>query len=512
MNKNKKILLGVGILAVILITFFVVKAKNGNNYESIRITKGSLSEEVVVTGKTAPLKEISLGFETAGKISNIYVKVGEEVYAGQLLAEIDKTDLYADLAESEAGLNIENLKLANILSGAKSEEVGVQEAKVLSAETNLKTSKENLISSIYSSYTTTDDSIRNKLDALYTNPKGISPIFNIPVSDSQLKLNLEIGRSEVEGLLGALYTKINTLNSYSEIENYYSDAKNVVDKAKSLLDNAGIAVNNANPSSSLSATSLDTYKSNISTARTNVNTVLSSLNSYIQAYESAKSTLDIEEKTLALKKSGGSPEEIAIQKASIDQTKAKIQSIRAKLAKASLRSPIDGKITKKDAEVGEIANINKNILTVHSEGGLIIEANIPETDIGKVNIGNIINLTMDAFGKENFTAKIYEIEPGETIVDGVVNFKIKAQFDSYDPRIKSGLTSNLRIETLKKENILIAPQYAITEKNDGSYVKKMIGGEISEIKIETGIRGTNGLVEVVSGLGEGDEILSNSTK
>ncbi|MST04021.1 MAG: efflux RND transporter periplasmic adaptor subunit [Candidatus Pacebacteria bacterium] len=512
MNKTKKIILGISIFAVILIIFFIFRSNNGNNYQAIKVVKGSLSEEVIVTGKTAPLKETNLGFETAGKINNIYVKVGDEVYAGQLLAEIDKTGLYADLAESEAGLNIENLKLANILSGAKSEEIGVQEAKVSSAEINLRTSKENLISSIYNSYTTTDDSVRNKLDSLYTNPKDGSPKFNISVSDSQLKINLESGRFEIEGLLNLFLKKINILTSYSEIEGYYSDGKIILEKAKSLLDNAGIAVNNTTANGSLSADTLATYKSNISTARTNVNTAMASLNSFIQSYESTKSTLDIEQKTLALKKSSGSPEEIGIQKASIDQTKAKIQSIKAKITKASIRSPISGKITKKNAEVGEIASVNNSVLTVHSDGGLIIEANIPETDIGKVNIGNIVNFTMDAFDKEKFTAKIYEVEPGETIVDGVVNFKIKAQFDAYDPRIKSGLTSNLRIETLKKDGILIIPQYAVMEKSDGSYVKKMINGKISEAKIETGIRGTSGLVEILSGLSDGEEILVSKTE
>lgn len=500
--------LSLAILLVVLVVGITTLSHSGNgSYKYVTVTRNDISEGVIVTGKTAPVKETKLGFEVTGKIAKIYKEVGDKAYAGEILAELDKSSLYSDLAETNAELSIEKLKLDQILKGAKVEEIDVQEAKVLSAETLLETNKQTLISSIYDSYTKTDDAIRNKLDSLYSNPKDSGVQFNIPVSNSQLKIDLESGRSGIEHLLVLVLGEVSDASSGNNIKKYYLDARNLLEKAKDLLDKAGIAINNATQSSSISQTTLATYKSDVSTARANINTTLTSLNTYIQAYESAASNLTVEQRTLDLKKSGGSPEEIAIQKASVVQAEAKLQSIKAKIAKATIYSPIAGVVTRRDAEDGEIANSNQNILTVYSDGGLILEANMPETNIGKISLGNNISLTIDAFPGEKFTAKIIEIEPGDKIVDGVVNFKIKASFNDLDVRIKSGLTSTLNIETFKKENALTIPQSAITKENNEAFVKKIVDGKSENVKVQTGIENADGLVEIVSGLDYGDEVV-----
>ena len=92
----------------------------------------------------------------------------------------------------------------------------------------------------------------------------------------------------------------------------------------------------------------------------------------------------------------------------------------------------------------------------------------------------------------------------------MVNFKVKVSFNQPDPRIKSGLTTNLVIETVKKSGVLVLPAYAIWETETGVLAKKQEGDSVRDVAITIGVRGQNGLVEIISGLNEGDKVLSSS--
>ena len=82
-----------------------------------------------------------------------------------------------------------------------------------------------------------------------------------------------------------------------------------------------------------------------------------------------------------------------------------------------------------------------------------------------------VDMTFDAFPGETFTGKVFYIDPAETIESGVVDYLVKVSFDTPDPRIKSGLTANLDINTQTNQNALILPQYAIIQNASGTFVE-----------------------------------------
>ena len=139
-----------------------------------------------------------------------------------------------------------------------------------------------------------------------------------------------------------------------------------------------------------------------------------------------------------------------------------------------------------------------------NQGQFQIEANISETDIAKINIENSVSLTLDALGsKEKFNGKIVKIDPAETIVSGVIYYKITSVFENEDSRIKSGMTVNMDIETARRENVLILPYYLIKEKDNRKYVLVKENNKITEKEIKTGLEGEV-MVEIIAGLKEGD--------
>src|SRR5216110_2620642 len=68
------------------------------------VTKGSVIQSVAVSGSVAAMNQTKMTFKSTGKISEIYVSVGQQVIAGQALAKLDTTDLDAALAQAQANL------------------------------------------------------------------------------------------------------------------------------------------------------------------------------------------------------------------------------------------------------------------------------------------------------------------------------------------------------------------------------------------------------------------------
>ena len=200
----------------------------------------------------------------------------------------------------------------------------------------------------------------------------------------------------------------------------------------------------------------------------------------------------------------------AAQEARIAQADAKTKTIVAQIEKTVLRSPIAGVVTKAEGSAGEIVQSGALLVSVLSEQLFEIEANVPESDIGLVQRANKAHVSFDAFSGSVFIGAVALIDPAETVIDGVVNFTINVLLDYPDARFKSGLTADIDIETARRDDVLVIPQAALAEEDDGEFVYKATNGGVVSVPIKIGMRGTDGLVEVAEGLSEGDSIIAVS--
>ena len=74
------------------------------------------------------------------------------------------------------------------------------------------------------------------------------------------------------------------------------------------------------------------------------------------------------------------------------------------------------------------------------------------------------------------------------------------------------MTANVTVKTKEKQNVLVIPQRAVTSKDGKKYVSIVgAGNNVVEKEIQTGLKGSNGMIEIISGLSEGDRVI-NYTK
>lgn len=475
--------------------------------ETVEVTKGLIEEIVSVTGKVKPAESVDLSFEVGGRVSYLYGKVGTLVYQGQTLAYVSSADTLSSLRGAEADLLSEEARLEDLKAGAKPEEISLQEATVDKTKLSFDESKKTLSNYIRYSYTLSDDAIRGKSDKFFSNPRGVNPYLNLEIANDTLKRDIEKMRADSERVLLAWQASLvssdqDIYKSSSQIKEYISSLQNFVDKLS-------LAVNGLEPRSGLSQTTIDIYKSDVYQARTNLNTAFSNILSAEQSMKTAEVNLEVEKRTLALKKSSASSEDIKAQEALVERARASVSRYKADLAKKSIVSPINGIITKQDLKVGENVAGNVSVVSVISEANYEIESFVPEADIEKLELNNPAEVTLDAYGDEPmFYAVVSKIEPAETQIDGVSTYKTILQFREKSEKIRSGMTANVDITTESKDGVLMVSSRAINYSDRRNFVN-IVGpnDEVKEVDVEIGIKDEDGMVEIISGVKEGDILL-----
>lgn len=190
-----------------------------------------------------------------------------------------------------------------------------------------------------------------------------------------------------------------------------------------------------------------------------------------------------------------------------DYNRIALDLARLNLNKKSIRTPIDGIVSKIDVEEGEGIVAYTPFITLVSKD-IKIEARVPEVDIVAVKKGQKVDITFDAIDEQEFRGEVLEVEPTETIVEGVTYYKIKVIFEDPESLVKPGMSADININIYSKEQVLIAPQRAIKEKDDQKYVQVKEGEEIREVEVVTGLKGDGGTIEIIEGLEEGDEVVT----
>ena len=485
---SKKILIYFS-LAVIIIVIVLISLNNKNGKEVAVVARGDVVQKVAVTGKVKPNQNVDLGFDKSGRLGKVYVSIGDDVKMGQVIASLESGEISADLSKAKALLLEENIKLREIKN---------------TAPVSFADASKNLDAAIKESFADADNAVRNRVDQFFkdseTNPRFEVSItsgnfihyFNVPYN---LVVDINNKRRETETILIDWQNRILNINS----DNLISEADKAINDLNTIskfLDKVAEAINSFSPADYAYETTVNNYKTAISSARSEVSGAVSTL-------VTAKDKLNLAP-TLA---TDGQFESVLAQEAKVKQAEAVVASLEASLGKTVISAPFDGVVTLQDAKVGGTVTAGKILVSIISQNKIYVEANISEIHIGKIMLGNRASVNFDAFPDEKFLGEVSYIEPGDIIIDGVVNYKIRIDLINSENKIKNGLTANLEIETNKKENVLSLPLYSISKEGDEFFVNKIISeNKTQKVPVVLGLSGNDGVVEILSGLEEGDMV------
>jgi len=501
------------VIVLLVLLFLIFGGKTVTTVETVQVAKHDIVEVVSSTGNVKPLSDLDLSFEVGGQVAHVYVSVGDKVYQGQYLASLSNDDLVAALEQAKAGLKIAQANYSSLQNGSTPSQIAVNESQVAKAQSDLLNAKSSLINTIKDSFNRSDDAIRNYVDLVFVNPRSQNPSLQFQ-TDFQLQNSIVTERIQIENMLNAWNISTSNLSLNSNFDTEFISANNNLTLIQTLLQNLAFAVNKLGADSSLSQTSITLWKTNISTSRGNIDLAISNLSLADSQYQSAISALNIANSQLTLTKTGATQDQLDAGQATVDQAQANVDAAQARLDKSIITSPISGVITNIVAKVGETIQAGIPALSVISYGQYEVESFVPEADIAKINVGDIATTTLDAYGSDTFfQTSVIKIDPAETVIENVPTYKVTLKFASTsDDRIKSGMTANLDILTGQKNAVLAVPSRSVYSVDINKFVKLLSGDDLkitTETQVETGMRGVDGYVEIISGLKEGDTILAS---
>lgn len=254
----------------------------------------------------------------------------------------------------------------------------------------------------------------------------------------------------------------------------------------------------------------DRVKKGQKIAKINDSVVRAQLNEALIALQIQQEQLDLKRRKWDTLK----PEEKEAAKLAVESARATTWTLQQQMKKNIVYAPIDGIIAKKYLEEGEMAAMGKPLVTISGEKGFEIEADVPESDIDKIKIGQKGQATFDAFlSDEIFEFEVTEVEPTATIIQDVVYYRVTFKLLTEEKRIKSGMSTDIDILTAEKKDVLAVSNQAIKNEDGKRYVEILeIDADqqktVKRADVKAGLRGDSGLTEIVSGLSEGEEVIT----
>lgn len=624
-KKRKKlvIFLVIIIIIVILVSVFGFKKEETDKYVTTFVEKKDLIQTVSEVGTVKASSEIELSFSSAGKLAKKYVKIGDKVKKGQVLAELDYGGLIIQREEAQSNLDVTRANLNKIFFGATTHERAVFEAQAekarkayLSSLDNLEKAQKTVAENITQASKSLSDLESNSLSNVTSYEQAIisaqvdldntKATYQKDIDDYMdsalvaIDAKLSVANTALDNIFtiidnNTIADELSTKNkiylsktkfTYDETQVLVVDANNsfreasdkktetkvgqAVDKTLVYLNKVADSLDycyNALEVSTMVQATTDAYKTSISAQITAISTAISAVQGAEQnladaslAYDtkvsdasdflkqvqvslndaviSAKNSLasartageekiastrssvdaskeawEVSKKELAKLNAPARLEDVALYKAKVSQAQASLDLTNKQIEDSIIKSPIDGEVVKVEYEIGEQTLVGKTSFSVLGENNFEIEVDISESDIAKVQKGQKVEVTLDAFGEDiSFEAMVDFVEPAETVISEVIYYKVKIKFNENIERmsqVKSGMTANVMITTNLKKNILVVPSRAIVEKNgDGRIIRILEEGMVVDRPVKTGIRGDGGEIEIFEGAEEGEEIIT----
>lgn len=205
-----------------------------------------------------------------------------------------------------------------------------------------------------------------------------------------------------------------------------------------------------------------------------------------------------------LKKQSATAESaIDTQTSLMEATQAKLEVAKIKLSEKFIYAPFAGQLGLRQISPGQLVTNDTEITSLDDLSKIKVEFQLPEKYLNRIAIGQRVSASNVAY-EEDFMGEVIAISSRLDRVSRA--FTVRAIFANNQAQLRPGMLLQLKVETQAAQALVIA-ESAIIPINQKQYVYKIVDGKVQRIEVTIGRR-KPGLVEVLSGLTEGDEIVT----
>lgn len=471
------ILIGGGVFTY---TRFASQSSTSSANESqLQTAKATVSDLVLYangTGAVMPAAESSFGFNTNGQVSEIYIKVGDQVEAGDLLAQLDDTDANIKLAEAQEAMN--KLTSTAAIATAKQSLAEAQKSFDLTKETleylispevlyweEKVVEREQILADAQAAYQTdTSDAAKQKVTEAET---------SLNYAQNQLKY------------FQTVYEETYVPKTFTQYQTRRGHGGTKTTVIKILDEDAGKYVDLIYPPS----------EGEIGMERAD--------------YDLAKASIAEAQIYLDILNGAEIPEgATGANLVTYIQTKNALKTAEYNLNATKLIAPISGAVTALDINVGDLAD-GISVATISNlHQPYSVDAYLDAEDWGQVKVGYEIEVTFDIIPDQVFSGIVTGVYPTlDTTSSNSALVHITARLnDSLPYELPAGSAASVDVIGGRAENAVLVPIEALHEFGDGKYALFVM--EDSKLRLRTVEVGLQDLTkaEIISGLNAGDVV------
>jgi HlyD family secretion protein len=201
------------------------------------------------------------------------------------------------------------------------------------------------------------------------------------------------------------------------------------------------------------------------------------------------------------------PEEVAIAEAQVEQSQAALDAANLRVADAILLAPFSGTVVSVGPQAGELVSAATPIVVLADLEHYYIDASIDETDIGSLQVGQDVSITLDAFPDITLAGKVTQIDPLGSVAQGVVTYGVKIEVTLDEGVLRPSMTATVDIVVAKKDNALVVPNRAVRRGTAGRYQVEVVQAGKAETRPVTIGLSNETFTEIVEGVSEGEEVV-----
>lgn len=217
---------------------------------------------------------------------------------------------------------------------------------------------------------------------------------------------------------------------------------------------------------------------------------------------------------LIVQKSG--PQSTQAAAAQVAQSQAGVNAAQIQLNDASITSPINGVVSAKDVKVGQIAGGQSGSVTIIDSSSFTAEISVPGEVVGKIQIGQSVQVSVSALENKKVTGVIDKISPNSSSKDN--SYTVKVKVSNSTGELKAGMFAKVSLPSEKKDNILTVPNEALKIENNVNYLYLADNGKVKKLSVDVGISDekvteiTGNIKAGTDVIVEGQNLLSNGDK
>jgi membrane fusion protein, multidrug efflux system len=194
------------------------------------------------------------------------------------------------------------------------------------------------------------------------------------------------------------------------------------------------------------------------------------------------------------------------ERGNLNMAKAAVELAKAKLAKATITAPFEGKIGLINVSVGAFIDTQKELVTIVDFDPMKIDFKVPEVHIHDIGVGQTAEVKVDSFPDQIFHATVEAID--SRVDPQTHSIAVRATIPNEDGKLQTGLFGSVSVIIGVKNDALIVPESALGREGDIEYVWVVVNGKAGRKRVLTGTK-ENGQVEITAGLREGEIVVTS---